>query len=117
MTTLTTVKLDAPYLILIGDSTDPTFAKTGMGVVDWRPELVVGQLRFDGCTVDLGVPDMSVAEAAAAGAKSLLIGVAPVGGCVPDSWWESIEEAAAAGLDIICGLHFKLTEFPKLVAA
>lgn len=117
MTTLTTVKLDAPYLILIGDLTDPTYAKTGLGIVDWRPELVAGQLRFDGCTVDLGISDMSVAEAAAAGVKSLLIGVAPVGGVVPDSWWDSIVEAAAAGLDIICGLHFKLSEFPRLVAA
>lgn len=117
MTTLTTVKLEAPYLILIGDLTDPTNAKTGMGIVDWRPELVAGQLRFEGCTVDMGVPDMSVADAAAAGVKSLLIGVAPIGGVIPDSWWPSIEEAAAAGLDIICGLHFKLSEFPKLVAA
>ncbi len=117
MTTLTSVKLEAPYLILIGDLTDPTNAKTGMGIVDWRPELVAGQLRFDGCTVDMGVPDMSVADAAAAGVKSLLIGVAPIGGVIPDSWWPSIEEAAAAGLDIICGLHFKLSEFPKLVAA
>src|SRR5680860_209482 len=113
MTTLTTVKLEAPYLILIGDLTDPTNAKTGMGIVDWRPELVAGQLRFEGCSVDMGVPDMSVAEAAAAGVKSLLIGVAPIGGVVPDSWWPSIEEAAAAGLDIICGLHFKLSDFPK----
>lgn len=117
MTTLTTVKLDAPYLILIGDLTDLTYAKTGMGIVDWRPELVAGQLRFEGSTIDMGVPDMSVAEAAEAGVKSLLIGVAPVGGVVPDSWWASIEEAASAGLDIICGLHFKLSEFPKLVAA
>lgn len=117
MTSLTTVKLQAPYLILIGDLNDLTYAKTGMGIVDWRPELVAGQLRFDGCTIDMGVPDMSVAEAAAAGVKSLLIGVAPVGGVVPDSWWASIEEAATAGLDIICGLHFKLSEFPDLVAA
>lgn len=117
MTPLTTVKLQAPYLILIGDLTDLTYAKTGMGIVDWRPDLVAGQLRFEGSTIDMGVPDMSVAEAAAVGVKSLLIGVAPVGGVVPDSWWASIEEAAAAGLDIICGLHFKLSEFPDLVAA
>lgn len=117
MSTLTTVKLEAPYLILIGDISDPTNAKTGMGIVDWRPQLVAGQLRFEGCNVDLGVPDMSIADAAAAGVKSLLIGVAPIGGVIPDSWWPSIEEAAAAGLDIICGLHFKLSDFPKLVAA
>jgi uncharacterized NAD-dependent epimerase/dehydratase family protein len=52
-----------------------------------------------------------------AGARSLLIGVAPIGGVVPDSWWATIEEAARSGLDIICGLHFKLAEFPGVVAA
>ncbi len=117
MTTLTTVQLNAPYLILIGDVTDPTYAKTGLGIVQWRPDLVAGQLRFEGCEIDMGVPDMSVTEAAEAGAKSLLIGVAPIGGVVPDSWWAYIEEAAHAGMDIICGLHFKLAEFPKVVAA
>jgi len=117
MATLTSVQLNPPYLILIGDLSDPTYAKTGFGIVQWRPELVAGQLRFPGCDIDLGVPDMSVAEAAAVGVKSLLIGVAPIGGIVPDSWWASIEEAARAGLDIICGLHFKLTDYPALVAA
>ena len=36
MTKLTTVHLQAPYLILIGDLADPTYAKTGQGIVDWR---------------------------------------------------------------------------------
>ncbi|HEY5774451.1 MAG TPA: DUF1611 domain-containing protein [Xanthomonadales bacterium] len=117
MTKLTTVQLNAPYLILIGDLTDPTYAKTGFGLVHWRPDLVAGQLRFAGCTLDLGVPDMSVAEAAKAGIRSLVIGVAPIGGIVPDNWWDSIVEAAQAGLDIVCGLHFKLADFPAVAAA
>lgn len=117
MTTLNKIQLKPPYLILIGDLTDPTYAKTGQGIVDWRPELVAGQLRFAGCQVDLGVPDMTVAKACAAGVKSLLIGVAPIGGVVPGNWWSSIEEAARAGMDIICGLHFKLSDFPGVVAA
>jgi len=117
MTKLTTVQLNAPYLILIGDLGDATYAKTGLGIVQWRPDLVAGQLRFEGCEIDMGVPDMTVAEAAKAGVKSLLIGVAPIGGVVPDSWWASIEEAAGAGMDIICGLHFRLADFPKLVAS
>jgi len=117
MTKLTTVQLKAPYLILMGDLADPTYAKTGLGIVQWRPDLVAGQLRFPGCEIDLGVPDMTVDEAVATGVKSLLIGVAPVGGIVPDSWWTSIEQAARAGLDIICGLHFRLADFPAVVAA
>ena len=114
---LTTVQLKPPYLILIGNISDPTYAKTGFGIVQWRPDLVAGQLRFAGCEVDMGVPDLTIEEAVQSGAKSLLIGVAPIGGVVPDSWWATIEEAARAGLDIICGLHFKLAEFPRVVAA
>ncbi len=117
MTKLTTVQLNAPYLILIGSMADPTFAKTGFGIVQWRPDLVAGQLRFPGCTLDLGVPDMTVAEAVKSGVRSLVIGVAPVGGVVPDYWWDTIVEAAKAGLDIVCGLHFKLADFPAVAAA
>jgi uncharacterized NAD-dependent epimerase/dehydratase family protein len=117
VTNLTTVQLRAPYLILIGDTSDPTYAKTGLGIVQWRPDLVAGQLRFAGCKVDLGVPDMSVADAHDAGVKSLIFGVAPVGGVVPDNWWATIEEAARSGLDIVCGLHFRLADFPNVVAA
>ena len=117
MTKLTTVQLNAPYLILIGDLDDATYAKTGFGIVHWRPDLVAGQLRFAGCGIDMGVPDMTVAESVEAGAKSLLIGVAPIGGVVPDSWWASIEEAARVGMDVLCGLHFKLADFPAVAAA
>jgi uncharacterized NAD-dependent epimerase/dehydratase family protein len=117
MKKLTKVHLNAPYLVLIGDLTDPTNAKTGFGLVHWRPDLVAGQLRFANCTVDLGVRDMSVTEAIEAGVKSLVIGVAPIGGVIPEHWWPPIEEAARAGLDIVCGLHFKLSDNPQLVAA
>ena len=117
MTELTTVQLNAPYLILIGDVEDKTYAKTGLGIVQWRPDLVAGQIRFPDCPVDMGVPDLSVQEGVAAGARSLIIGVAPIGGIIPDPWWIVIEEAAAAGLDIVCGLHIKLADFPAIVAA
>jgi uncharacterized NAD-dependent epimerase/dehydratase family protein len=111
------VELRTPYLVLIGAEDDPTYAKTGLGIVQWRRDRVAGQMRFPGCSVDLGVPDMTVAEAAAQGVGSLLIGVAPVGGRVPDTWWAVFEDAAKAGLDIVCGLHLKLADNPALVAA
>ena len=63
MTTLTRVNLKAPYLIFIGDVDNPTYAKTGLGIVQWRRELVAGQLRFEGNSLDLSVPDLSIAEA------------------------------------------------------
>jgi len=114
---LTRVQLNAPYLILIGEEDDATYAKTGLGIVQWRPELVAGQIRFPGCTVDLGVPDMTLDEAIAAGVKSLVIGVAPVGGAVPEKWWQTMEQAALLGMDIVCGLHLKLNDNPAVVAA
>jgi uncharacterized NAD-dependent epimerase/dehydratase family protein len=117
MTKLTTVQLNPPYLILIGEEDDATYAKTGLGIVQWRPELVAGQLRFPSCTVDMGVPDMTVPEAAQIGVGSLVIGVAPIGGAIPDLWWRVIEDAARAGLDIVCGLHARLADNPAIVAA
>ena len=117
MSESTVVDMRAPYLILIGDVHDALYAKTGFGIVQWRRERVAGQLRFPGCPVDMGVPDLSVQEAKAAGAASLVIGVAPVGGEIPASWWTVIEEAAAAGLDIVCGLHIRLRDYPAIVAA
>lgn len=117
MSRLTTVQLKAPYLVLIGEEDDDTYAKTGFGIVQWRRDRVAGQLRFPGCSVDLGVPDMSIEEAAAAGVGSLVIGVAPVGGSVPDEWWQVMAAAARAGLDIVSGLHLKLADNPDIVAA
>jgi uncharacterized NAD-dependent epimerase/dehydratase family protein len=114
---LTKVELKTPYLVLIGAEDDPTYAKTGLGIAFWRPDLVAGQMRFPGCSVNLGVPDMTIDEAVAAGVGSLVIGVAPVGGVIPDIWWAAIEQAARAGLDVVCGLHVKLADNPALVAA
>jgi len=114
---LTKVELKTPYLVLLGAEDDPTYAKTGLGIAQWRPQLVAGQMRFPGCSVDLGVPDMTIDEAVAAGVGSLVIGVAPVGGAIPDSWWAAIEQAARNGLDVVCGLHVKLADHPALVAA
>ncbi len=114
MTTLTTVNLKTPYLIFIGDVDNPTYAKTGLGIVEWRRELVAGQLRFEGNNLDLGVPDLSIVEAIERGVKSLVIGVAPIGGTIDDHWIGVLVEAAQAGLDIVSGLHLRLHNFPSV---
>src|SRR3546814_16091704 len=69
-----------PYLLFLADETQ---AKTAEGVRYWRPEACVGQLRYAGSTLDLRLPEMTLAEAAAAGVQTLLIGAAPVGGVLP----------------------------------
>ncbi len=110
----TVIELEAPYLIFIGDIDSKLYAKTGQSIVDWRPELVRGQLAFEGNELNLGVPNMTISEAAVAGVKSIIIGVAPVGGKIGGAWIEVLVEAARAGLNIVSGLHFRLTDFPEL---
>ena len=57
---------------------------------------------------------MSLAEAAAAGAKTLVIGVVNQGGYFNDSWMSTLTEALECGMDIASGLHMRLTDVPGL---
>ena len=77
------VSMEAPYLLFLGSETSPTYAKTAAGLAHWRPELCMGQLRLNPDTVDLGLPDHSVHSAAQAGARTLIIGTAVIGGAIP----------------------------------
>lgn len=112
-----TISLRAPYLIFLGSETDPTYAKTGAGLVQWREGLCMGQMHLQGGTVDLGLDEHDIESAANAGAKSLLIGTAVVGGAIPDAWLEVLEKALAHDMDIVAGVHTKLKDIPRLVAA
>ena len=111
------ISLEAPYLIYIGDVPDLHHAKTGAGIAYWRPDYCKGQMRLPNCTVDLGLPEMSPDEARAAGIKTAIIGVAPMGGQIPDTWIPQLLELASAGINIAAGLHTKLFGIPELVAA
>ena len=106
-----------PYLVFLGETEDVSFAKTGFGVRDWAPRDCVAQLRLPGCGVDLDLPDMDAMAAAAAGARSFLIGIAPVGGRIPTSWRPVLRNAVEAGLDVVSGLHERLEDVPGLAAA
>ena len=97
-----------PYLLFLGDAPDMLAAKVAKGIFDWRPEYALGQLRLDGCKADLGLPDLTIAEAARRGVKTLVIGVANRGGVIAPSWKFVLREALAAGLDIASGLHHLL---------
>ncbi len=111
------VELRAPYLLFLGDEPDRGHAKTAVGIAHWRPELCVGQLRLPGSGVDLGFPDMTPAEAAGNGARSLIWGVAGIGGLVPPHWIETLFAAVDTGLDIVAGTHSSLSEIAGLADA
>lgn len=110
----TQVNLEPPYLIFLGDVGDDGHAKTGFGVLHWRGELCAGQMRLPDCKVDLGLPEMNVAEALAAGIRTALIGVAPTGGQIVDAWAPPLIELARAGIDIASGMHSRLVDIPEL---
>ena len=106
-----------PYLLFLGDVQDQLAAKTAMGIVDWRPEWCVGQMRLAGCKADTGLPDLSIAEAVAKGAKTMVVGVANAGGVLPEHWVKEIVAALEAGLDVATGLHKRLASIPEIEAA
>lgn len=108
--------IKSPYLLFLGDAADSLAAKVAQGIKDWRPDMSVGQFRMDGCNADLGLTDMTFDEAVAAGAKTLVIGVANRGGVISPAWQEKLIEALEAGLDIASGLHNLLRDEPTLVA-
>lgn len=111
------VGFDIPFVVFLGDAADATYAKTALGLVEWRAEACAGQIRLPGCKVDAGVPDLSIAEAKKLGVRSLIIGSAAVGGGMPAHWIGALREAAAAGIDIVAGLHVRLASFPGLEEA
>lgn len=47
----------------------------------------------------------------------MVIGVANPGGIIPDIWLPEMLSAIRAGLDLVGGMHSKLTDVPELVAA
>jgi uncharacterized NAD-dependent epimerase/dehydratase family protein len=108
--------IKSPYLLFLGDAADSLAAKVAQGIKDWRPDMSVGQFRMDGCNADLGLADLTFEEAVAAGAKTLVIGVANRGGVISPAWQEKLLEALEAGLDIASGLHNLLRDEPVLVA-
>ncbi len=109
--------LKRPYLLFVGDASDLLAAKSAAGVWQWRRELCVGQVRLAGCSAELSLPVMSVEEGAAAGARTLIIGVANAGGVIPEPWIETMSRALEAGLDLANGLHDRLSDRPDLVDA
>ncbi|MBV0913220.1 N-acetyltransferase DgcN [Anianabacter salinae] len=109
--------IETPYLLFLGDAPDALAAKVARGIRDWRPDYAVGQFRMEGCKADMGLPDMTLAEAKDAGVKTLVIGVANRGGVISAAWKRVLVEALETGFDLASGLHNLLRDEPELVAA
>ncbi|MBZ4023783.1 EBNA-1 nuclear protein [Rhodobacter sp. TJ_12] len=108
--------IETPYLLFLGDAPDQLATKVAQGIKDWRPEFALGQFRMEGCKADLGLTDMTLAEAKAAGCKTLVIGVANRGGIISPAWKKVLVAALEEGFDLASGLHNLLRDEPDLVA-
>ena len=113
----TVLELPQPYLLFLGDVTDPGFAKTAFGLRDWAAERCVGEMSSSPDAVSTGLRQLAPSEARARGARSLVIGVANIGGELKGSWIFALSAALEEGLDIVSGMHMRLADVPALKAA
>lgn len=111
------LELPSPYLVFLGDTQEPLFAKTAFGLRDWAPDRCIGEWSCGDTAVTTGLPRVSPREAKARGARSLVIGVANYGGIIQENWMPTLLEALEAGLDIVGGMHAKLHDIEPLRTA
>ena len=114
---LPVLDLPQPYLLFLGDITEPEYAKTAFGLRDWARERCVGEYACPGGTVSTGLPFLMPAQAVEKGARALVIGVANEGGFIAEAWIPPLVNALESGLDIISGMHTSLATVAALKAS
>ncbi len=94
------------------------YGKMGYGVMRYIANPVAcvidsthtGKLVKEVCTVPADIPVVSsVEEAHKLGAQVLVLGTAPSGGRIPESWYPPLEQALSLGMSLINGLHDELS--------
>jgi uncharacterized NAD-dependent epimerase/dehydratase family protein len=106
--------IPSPYLLYLGAAPDALAIKTARGVAHWRPEKCMGQRRTRANAPTLELEELSYAEAAKRGARTMLIGVANRGGVMTAEDEAEAIQALEAGLDVASGLHQRLHERPAI---
>lgn len=116
--------------ILAEGAFGPLSAKTAVGVLRYGSDTVVAVIDSASAGmmadevlgmvggVGAGIPVVrDVEEALKYSPDTLLIGIAPIGGRLPDAWRPGILRSLSAKLDVISGLHHFLADDPELAAA
>ncbi len=110
-------------VVMAEGSFTPLDAKTALGVIRYRPGEVVavidsvraGRTCADCVGVGGDIPVVAGLEAAAAyEPDSLLLGIAPQGGGLPEPWRHVVAGALMRGWDVLSGLHVFLADDPEL---
>ena len=111
------------YAVLVEARFANRHAKTAHGLIRYGKDEVVAVLdsSLAGRRVREVMPDLErdapilgrLEEALEFSPTSILVGLAPAGGRLPEEWMETLRAAADAGLEIVSGLHQRLApEFP-----
>ena len=109
--------IPAPYFLYIGHASDPADIKTSRGLAAFRRDDCVGEWRHDDSPLTLDLPRMDAGQARLAGAKTLVLGIANAGGRLSEALVEDALAAIAVGMNVASGLHNRLRDEPRLVAA
>ena len=110
------MNLQSPYLLFLGNATDVLSVKIANSIVDWRPDLCVGEFALPGCTITKGLSRPSMREAKEQGARTLVLTVNNSGGYIEADWIPAILEALDAGLDVASGMHERLADNPEVAS-
>lgn len=121
----------ARIAVLAHGAFDPSSAKTGNSLIKYARDgwsgdevvCVVDRTKAGRDAGDLvgahaaGIPVVASAKDAARFRPDVLaIGIAPVGGALPDDWRADLRDALAGGMDLLSGLHLFLGDDPELAA-
>ncbi len=108
--------IPGPYLLYLGHCADAMGIKTSRGLATFRGAECVGEFRHDDCPLTLDLPRLTMAEGAAAGARTLVLGIAGAGGRLGRDLVEDAATALRAGMNVAAGLHQRLRDEPLLTA-
>lgn len=111
------MQIPKPYLLFLGDVRDALAVKMARGILTWRPEACVGQLRLDDQTPSLGIDDLPLEAGRERGAQTLVVGTANAGGKLPEHWVDTLEQAIELGYNVASGMHQRLAAIPRLADA
>jgi uncharacterized NAD-dependent epimerase/dehydratase family protein len=111
------------YAVLAEGRFSDRHAKTAHGLIRYGRDEVVAVIdsTLAGKSVREIMPELgrgapivgSLEEALERSPTSILVGLAPAGGRLPEEWMDALRAAADAGLEIVSGLHQRLgAEFP-----